>query len=87
MALLSRCRNPGIHREIALRQGFLSAKAVGDEGKAVRIPKSTGCRDIALEPRRRNHILTSIAARQTPNQLPARANYIRRRIGREHLNR
>ena len=37
------------HREITLRQGGHSAKAVGDEGKAVRIPKSTGCRDIALE--------------------------------------
>ena len=38
------------HREIALRQGGRPSRiAVGDEGKAVRIPKSAGCRDIALE--------------------------------------
>ena len=37
------------HREITLRQGGLGAIAVGDEGKAVRTLKFTGCRDIALE--------------------------------------
>ena len=43
MALLNLLRP---HREIALRQGVVS---VSDEGKAVRIPKFTGCSDIALE--------------------------------------
>ena len=39
------------HREITLRPGGLSVKAVGDEGEAIRLTESAGHCQEALEPR------------------------------------
>ena len=49
MALLIFCRNPCKPRDSPAPGGRSSRIAVGEVGKAVRIPKFTGCRDIALE--------------------------------------